>query len=343
MSTFFSIIIPVYNVAPYLRECLDSVRSQIFTDWEAICVDDGSTDGSGDILDEYEAKDGRIKVIHQDNAGVSMARNVALKIAKGEYVCFLDSDDFWQKWALHFVSDIANGTNAHWIRIGFCDWSEETPCPIYECPSKTDVQLINKDVSAKGWQLISECGLPFVNFYKRSALNGVLFAGGVRFREDALFAFEAAAHMQSMCISDAKCYIRRLRAGSAMSSHQLRDDSINVLSSYREMWEKLCTKYGRGFITQGMIDASTFWVAKDVRRWLLNCPDRTQSDEAKVYGIVSALRSRGVVSFSLAGSPRVRIGWWGYLLTGKSWFLCANRYNILGQAARRRFGSCRQG
>lgn len=78
----FSIIIPVYNVAPYLRECLDSVLAQICTDWEweAICVDDGSTDGSGAILDEYAARDGRFKVIHQTNAGVSAARNAALNV-----------------------------------------------------------------------------------------------------------------------------------------------------------------------------------------------------------------------------------------------------------------------
>ena len=90
---FFSIIIPVYNVAPYLRECLDSVLAQTFTDWEAICVDDGSTDGSGAILDEYAAKDNRFRVIHQQNAGVSVARNTALSRIRGEWFLFLDGDD----------------------------------------------------------------------------------------------------------------------------------------------------------------------------------------------------------------------------------------------------------
>ena len=90
---FFSIIIPVYNVAPYLRECLDSVLAQTFTDWEAICVDDGSTDGSGAILDEYAAKDKRFRVIHQPNAGVSAARNKALDVAQGEWIWFVDADD----------------------------------------------------------------------------------------------------------------------------------------------------------------------------------------------------------------------------------------------------------
>ena len=90
---FFSIIIPVYNVAPYLRECLDSVLAQTFTNWEAICVDDGSIDGSGDILDEYASRDHRLRVIHQPNAGVSAARNVGLNAIEGEYFLFVDGDD----------------------------------------------------------------------------------------------------------------------------------------------------------------------------------------------------------------------------------------------------------
>lgn len=86
--------------APYLRECLGSVLAQTCTDWEAICVDDGSTDGSGAILDEYAARDGRFKVIHQSNAGVSAARNAALNVVCGEWVYFLDADDLLVSMAL---------------------------------------------------------------------------------------------------------------------------------------------------------------------------------------------------------------------------------------------------
>ena len=89
----FSVIIPIYNVAPYLRECLNSVLAQTDTDWEAICVDDGSTDASGAILDKYAAKDARFKVIHQQNAGVGAARNRGLDCVGGEWVFFLDADD----------------------------------------------------------------------------------------------------------------------------------------------------------------------------------------------------------------------------------------------------------
>lgn len=90
----FSIIIPVFNVEKELRRCLDSVLNQSFKDFEVIVVDDGSTDGSGYICDEYEKIDKRIKVVHQQNGGLASARNTGLDIAAGEYFVFLDSDDY---------------------------------------------------------------------------------------------------------------------------------------------------------------------------------------------------------------------------------------------------------
>ncbi len=88
-----SVIIPVYNTASYLPACLDSILAQTFTDFELLVVDDGSTDGSPAICDDYARHDARIKVFHQANAGVSAARNLALAHASGKWVCFVDSDD----------------------------------------------------------------------------------------------------------------------------------------------------------------------------------------------------------------------------------------------------------
>ena len=89
-----SIVIPVYQVAATLSRCVESVLAQSFSDYEMILIDDGSTDGSSKICDDYAETDHRVKVIHQQNAGLSAARNAGLRVAKGAYITFIDSDDF---------------------------------------------------------------------------------------------------------------------------------------------------------------------------------------------------------------------------------------------------------
>ena len=90
----FSIVIPIYKVEKYLRPCIDSVLQQTFRDFELILVDDGSPDSCPQICDEYAAKDARVKVVHKINGGQASARNAGLEVAQGDYVCYVDSDDY---------------------------------------------------------------------------------------------------------------------------------------------------------------------------------------------------------------------------------------------------------
>lgn len=102
-----SVIIPVYNVEKYLNQCINSVLNQGVKDIEIILINDGSTDNSGKICDEYAIKDNRIKVIHKENGGLSDARNSGINLAKGKYLLFLDSDDYWMEDSLFKIYDIA--------------------------------------------------------------------------------------------------------------------------------------------------------------------------------------------------------------------------------------------
>ena len=112
-----SVIIPIYNVEKYLRHCVDCVLSQTFTDLQVLLVDDGSTDSSGVICDEYAERDSRILVFHKDNGGVSSARNIGLDNADGKYIIFLDADDFWNKdTALERLFDIAEKNDLDIVR-----------------------------------------------------------------------------------------------------------------------------------------------------------------------------------------------------------------------------------
>ena len=103
MQPKISVIIPVYNVEKYLPECLESILNQNFQDFEIICVDDGSTDRSLDILQEYKRKDDRFVILQQRHAGAGAARNHGIKLAEGKYIQFLDSDDYFEPTLLETI------------------------------------------------------------------------------------------------------------------------------------------------------------------------------------------------------------------------------------------------
>ena len=122
-----SIIIPVYNVENYLPTCLDSVLAQTFQDWEAICINDGSSDKCSEILTYYSSKDNRIKMITQKNQGLSMARNNGMKHATGSYIYFLDSDDFIHPQLLEICYKLAKKENAEMVSFSFHHYNEGEP------------------------------------------------------------------------------------------------------------------------------------------------------------------------------------------------------------------------
>lgn len=214
----FSIIIPVYNVAPYLRECLDSVLAQTFTDWEAICIDDGSTDGSGAILDEYAAKDKRFRVIHQKNAGVGAARNLGIDTAGGEYVTFLDGDDAYDRSWLESFRGLIRDTGAELVRqqVRFWDGGAHKAEPVADSPCRKC--FAGGEAAAWGYSTYSKEGWSCLNAIKRTCLNGaesVRFPVGMRFMEDAIFMLKVLPHVHTACQGGFAGYLYRQRAMSA--------------------------------------------------------------------------------------------------------------------------------
>ena len=114
-----SIIMPVYKVEEYVGKAIESIQAQTMKEWEFLIVDDGTPDRSGEICDEYAAKDERIHVIHKENGGAPSARNVAIDIAKGEYMYFMDSDDWAEPTMLEDMYNLAKRDNAQLVVAGF--------------------------------------------------------------------------------------------------------------------------------------------------------------------------------------------------------------------------------
>lgn len=173
-----SIIVPVYNVEQYLPKCIDSVLTQSFSDFELILVDDGSTDGSGRICDDYAQKDSRIKAVHKQNGGQGPARNTGLDIARGRYISFIDSDDYisedlYEKNIPILLNDETIDILQFPIRFVYEDKEVDFNIPNYEAGK----HLYSKKEFFHFWSDngIETRGYVWQNIYAHELWNGVRF------------------------------------------------------------------------------------------------------------------------------------------------------------------------
>ncbi|MDR1493196.1 MAG: glycosyltransferase [Planctomycetaceae bacterium] len=183
MLPLVSIIIPVYNIEPYLRECLDSVINQTMREIQIICVNDGSTDGSPAILEEYAAKDARVLVINKENGGVAAARNTAFSYVAGEYILFVDSDDTVDLRLCEKVYTKAEQSNADFVFFFY-----DEPKHIFLPPNFRNITSDDKITHKEKKQMLNYCGicgkLWRSDFLKKHNLT---FDENLHFGEDALF------------------------------------------------------------------------------------------------------------------------------------------------------------
>ena len=180
-----SIIVPVYNTEKYLHCCVDSILAQTYTDFELLLIDDGSTDNSGDICNEYISKDSRVSVFHKQNGGVSSARNLGLDNAKGEWVAFIDSDD-WIKTDYLFsminLSDSDLIVNSFSIVDDLEDWKPKIDNKKYE----------NKEIKFFVERFIWSASFctPWCKLFKKSIIGDLRFDVNLSLAEDTIFVFQ---------------------------------------------------------------------------------------------------------------------------------------------------------
>lgn len=240
----FSIIIPVYNVEAYLRDCLDSVLRQSFSEWEAVCINDGSTDGSAAILEEFAAKDCRFKVISKANEGLSSARNAGIEKAKGDYILFLDSDDWLEDKALEVLSENTD--------------SEDMVCfsgrRYFESKGKfqTSDQLIERWY-ASGMDYYNDNALQrrdfaFVCVVLRTYRRDFLLKSGLRFKdgiyhEDNLFTPLACYYAKDVRSLNECLYTYRVRSESITTTYNSKRLS-DLMETANELAAFFIPRYG---------------------------------------------------------------------------------------------------
>lgn len=213
-----SIIVPVYNVEPYLRECIESILAQTYTDWELILSDDGSTDNSGRICDDYAARDSRIRVIHAPNAGLSEARNRGLDICRGSHITFVDSDDYIHIRYLEILSSVeADIVSCRPTRSTFDVY--DAPVEIY-----TDTEDILLDALYQQKINISACG----KLYRRYLFDNLRYTRGIYYEDLDIFPRIIMNLTGALAIVPSELYFYRNTPGSIINTWS--DKRLDVLA-----------------------------------------------------------------------------------------------------------------
>ena len=229
-QTFLSIIIPVYKVEPYLRECLNSIAASELDCWEAILIDDGSPDGCPQICDEYAAKDSRFCVIHQENTGVAAARNAGLDVARGEWIWFVDSDDAVDMRSVGEMVDwLSRNVNVDLVMfdletfqegLSSSEGEQARPQTNFQCEHSKD-DFLMRNVCFHHQRL----------WYKKELLNqyAIRFTKGVRLAEDLELQYKYLTLCQNPVKLNNRLYFYRVREGSATQNSTYRAKAVEDL------------------------------------------------------------------------------------------------------------------
>ena len=319
MSPAVSIVMPVYKGVRFLREALASVRAQTFGDWECLCVDDGSKDGSGALLDELAAGEPRIRVFHRPNGGTSVARNFALSQATGRYVAFLDEDDVYHPRLLEVLYGAAERTGAEVVGCEFLKFPEDrSPAwPDEPIPDAASARHADR-TRLRDWIASYYDGVPFEvwrNLYRRELIADHEFPRGIRVEQDLYWQYTLLPKVSS--------YVRLPWTGYAWRASSiggfLHPDAESVISlpqTNRVVLETLSHV--------GLSPAQTASLADRMSRFLGWCVWRPLHDglalsvpEARrLRAALAALKPYGV-SVERTLSVRKLLAWKLFLLTGR--------------------------
>lgn len=234
-----SIIIPVYNVEKYLERCIESVINQTYKNIEIILVNDGSTDNSLSICKKYKEKDKRIILIDQKNSGVSAARNAALKIAKGEYIQFTDSDDWLEK---NMIEEMVYSSITNDSDIVICEYKN-----YYEKNNKFENTTFKDYTNITFKDLISDDttnygGFPWNKLIKRKFIKN-LYSEDIHFYENLIFFLENSEDVKKYSVIHKPLYNYNINESSAIHSKKYNPKKISILNALIKIIEIVDKKY----------------------------------------------------------------------------------------------------
>lgn len=213
-----SIIVPIYQAKEYLEKCIKSILEQSFSDFELILVDDGSDDGCEQICNDFAKKDERVKIIRQENQGVSSARNIGLDYASGRYITFVDADDWIEKDLLKETINVIEKSKADVLYHGFIKdiWNEDGKESIFEEGPVIEGVLSKRTMKTYIMEQKGEISINvFCYVIKRELLNDIRFNVNMTYAEDAVFIMQVLTKARGYCLLKESGYHYNVRIGSA--------------------------------------------------------------------------------------------------------------------------------
>lgn len=235
MKGTISVIIPVYNVQEYLNQSIDSVLNQSYSDLQIIIVDDGSTDKSSDICDYYAKKDSRIIVVHQENGGAANAKNTGLRLATGQYLDFLDGDDYLEQDAYTFMVEQLNKHKADMIQCCFRNVYVNKTEDRFSFTNEAEFGVVSYlRLYTQDWT----CGLLWDKLYRREIFEGLFFEEGHKI-DDEFFTYKGVMNATKIIRNPRIVYNYRKRRSSVMSSTDSQKiivmDKLEYLNTRRKI------------------------------------------------------------------------------------------------------------
>lgn len=216
-----SVIIPVYNVQEYLNDCVEKITSQTYTNLDIILVDDGSTDSSGKMCDEFAQHDNRIKVIHKENGGLSDARNYGIKEAKGKYIAFVDSDDTVDIKFIEVLYSLISSGDYQLSQVGVQFVDDQNNKMPQTFSFENGVSALDKRQFIKGLLTNEITWAAWCNLYKKEFFDEIKFTKD-QYNEDCLMWISGVEKLSHVIISDKLLYMYRQRSGSITSGANLQ-------------------------------------------------------------------------------------------------------------------------
>ena len=236
-----SVIVPVYNVEKYLPRCIDSILAQTFANFELLLIDDGSKDSSGEICDEYAKKDSRIRVFHKENGGVSSARNLGLDNAKGEWICFADSDD---KVSDGYLKHMANAINGE-VMLIISNYRKEKDsiCAVrFNNAILHDKDIVKYFIVNKVFALSA----PYSKLYNYEVIkkHSLTFPVGIQMGEDAIFIMKYLNKVSCVTVIDECDYFVSETEGSLSSKYYSFEKEWECYKIWKSEMMTFLTKFG---------------------------------------------------------------------------------------------------